>query len=197
MHDVSSQPKVTDLHNFSLSQEDITSSQVTVHTLYGEKWSCSRTCFFHEGHCPCKRVDFLGTVLTRPSTEQAPANRGREAPGSRTSKVSHRCALGGRRQKWGRPFPFYPSCTNDTNVLLTMLACDCMDPSPTPCFDPPPSLAPWLQQCHRMQQGMTSDCCFDFFPPWWSLFTGKWERCLYLKKEYYIVSYGQNLNLKP
>lgn len=98
MHDVSSQAKVTDLHNFSLSQEDITSGQVTVHTLYGEKWSCSRTCFFHEGHCPFKRVDFLGTVLTRLSTEQAPANRGREAPGSRTSKVSHRCILVGRRQ---------------------------------------------------------------------------------------------------
>jgi len=44
MHDVSSQPKVTDLHDFSLSQEDITSCQVTVHTLDGEKLSCSRTC---------------------------------------------------------------------------------------------------------------------------------------------------------
>lgn len=144
MHDVSSQPKVTDLHNFSLSQEDITSSQVTVHTLCGEKWSCSRTCFFHEGHCPYKRVGFLGTVVTRSSTEQAPASRGREAPGLRAGEVSHGCILGGRRQKWGHSFPFYPSCTNDTPVLLTMLICDCMDPSPRPCFDPTPSLVPWL-----------------------------------------------------
>lgn len=101
MHDVSSQPKVTDLHNFSLSQEDITSSQVTVHTLYGEKWSCSRTCFFHDCHSPYKRADFLDTVLPRSSTEQAPANRGKKAPGLRTSKESHGCILGRRRQKRG------------------------------------------------------------------------------------------------
>lgn len=44
MHDVSSQPEVTDLHNFSLSEEDVTSCQVTVHTLYGEKISCSMMC---------------------------------------------------------------------------------------------------------------------------------------------------------
>lgn len=35
MHDVSSQTKVTDLHNFPLSQKDITCCQVTVHTLQG------------------------------------------------------------------------------------------------------------------------------------------------------------------
>lgn len=81
-------------------------------------------------------------------------------------------------------------------VLLTMLLCDSMDSSPTPCFDPPPSLAPWLQQCHRMYQEKRSEHCFDFFPPWLSPFPGKWESCLYLRKEYYIVSYAQNLNLK-
>lgn len=163
MHDVSSQPKVTDLHNFSLSQEDITSGQVTVHTLYGKKWSCSRTCLFHESHYPYRRVDFLGTVLTRPSTEQAPANRGRKASVLRTSEVSHGCVVGGT-QKWGHPFPFYPSCTNDMLMLLTVLVWDCMDPSPRLCSDPPPCLTPWLQQCHWMQQEKRPDCCFDFFP---------------------------------
>lgn len=139
------------------------------------------TLFFHDCHCPYKRADFLSTVLTRPSIEQSPANRGRKAPGLRTIEVSHRCILGGRRQKWGHPFPFYPSCANDMPVLLTMLVCDCMDPSPRPYFGPPPSLASWLQQCRRMQQGKTSDCCFDFFLPWWFLFPGKWKSRLYLQ----------------
>lgn len=181
MHDVSSQPKVTDLHNFSLSQEDITGSQVTVHTLYGEKWSCSRTWFFYDCHCPYKRTDFLGTVLTSPSTEQAPANRGRKAPGLRTSEDTD--AFYGR----GGKSEVTLSCSTHDVLMICLCFWPCWFVT-TWTLHPDPSLIlhhlwhPASSNVTGCSRGRRVTAALIFFPLCWSLFPGKWKSCLYLQK---------------